>query len=80
MADDLERNAKLPYPRNGLGRVHTVLSAEIAKSFAAWPRHYSTLGYDPDYLMYNPTSIAAQLHKEFGNNLSALCNFYWFYY
>ncbi len=80
MADDLERNAKVPYPREWLERVHAVLSAEIAKSFAAWPQHYRTLGFDPDYLMYYQTSIAAQLHKEFGNNISALCTFYWFYY
>ena len=79
MGDDLERNAKVPYPREWLGRVHAVLSAEIAKSFAAWPRHYRTLGFDPDYLMYNPASIAVQLHKEFGN-VSALCAFYWYYY
>jgi hypothetical protein len=80
MADDLERNAKVPYPREWLERVHVLLSAEIAKSFEAWPRHYPTLGFDPDYLMYNQTSIAAQLHKEFENNISALCTFYWFYY
>jgi hypothetical protein len=80
MADDLKRNAEMPYPREWLGRVHAALSEEIARSFAAWPRHYSTLGFDPDYLMYKPTSIAARLHKEFGNNVSALCNFYWFYY
>lgn len=80
MADDLEHNAKTPYPREWLGHVHALLSAEIAKSFDAWPRHYSTLGFDPDYLMYNQTSIAAQLHKEFGNKISALCTFYRFYY
>ena len=80
MADDLEHNAKVPYPREWLGHVHALLSAEIAKSFDAWPRHYSTLGFDPDYLMYNQTSIAAQLHKEFGNKISALCTFYRFYY
>jgi hypothetical protein len=80
MADDLEHNAKVPYPREWLGHVHALLSAEIAKSFDAWPRHYSTLGFDPDYLMYNQTSIAAQLRKEFGNKISALCTFYRFYY
>jgi hypothetical protein len=30
--------------------------------------------------MYDPASIVAQLHKEFGTNISALCNFCWFYY
>jgi hypothetical protein len=80
MADDLKRNVKVRYPQEWVQRVHAVLSAEIAKSFAAWPRHYPTLGFDPDYLMYKQTSIAAQLHKEFGTNVSALCAFYWYYY
>ena len=80
MADDIERNAKVPYSRARIERVHTALSAEITKSIAAGPVHISTLGFDPDYLMYNHTSIAAQLRNEFGNDVSALCAFYWFYY
>ncbi|MFZ3374954.1 MAG: hypothetical protein WA183_05325 [Chthoniobacterales bacterium] len=82
MADDLECGAKVPYPLEWLGHVHTTLSAEIAKSSAAWRRYYgqSTLGFDPDFLMYNESSIVRQLDKEFGNNVSALCAFYRFYY
>jgi len=80
MADDLRRGAKVPYPREWLGRVHGALSAEIEKSLAAWPGHYRTLGFDPNYLMYQKNSIAAQLRREFGGNVSALCTFYWFYY
>jgi len=82
MADDLERGAKVPYPLEWLGRVHATLSAEITKSSAPGRRYYgySTLGFDPDYLMYNDSSIVTQLHKEFGNNVSALCAFYRFYY
>jgi hypothetical protein len=83
MAEDLERRANVPYSSDWLRRVHTTLSEEIARSFAVWkgsPRHYRSLGFDPDYLMYSPTSIAAQLHKEFGTNASALCAFYWYYY
>ena len=82
MADDLERGAKVPYSLEWLGRVQATLSAEIAKSSAAWRRYYghSTLGFDPDYLMYNESSIVRQLDKEFGNNVSALCAFYRFYY
>ena len=53
MADDLERGAEIPYPRERLARVHDALSTEIAKSFAARPGHYWSLGFDPDYLMYN---------------------------
>ncbi|PYI41474.1 MAG: hypothetical protein DMF12_10230 [Verrucomicrobia bacterium] len=80
MSDDIQRNAKVPYSPEWLGRVHTTLSAEITKSIAAGPLRYSTLGFDPDYLMFDRSSIAAQLRNEFGNNLSALCAFYWFYY
>ena len=76
IGDDLKRNAKVPYPREWLGHVHSALDAEIAKSGI----HYSTLGLNPDYLMHNPTSIVAQLRKEFGNSISALSSFYWFYY
>jgi hypothetical protein len=80
MADDIERDAKVPYSREWLGRVYVALSAEITKSIAAGPVHLTTLGFDPDYLMYNRGSIAAQLRKEFGSHVSALCAFYWFYY
>jgi hypothetical protein len=74
--DDLERDAKVPYSQEWLAHVHSTLGAEIAKSGV----HYSTLGLNPDYLMHNPTSIAAQLRKEFGNNVSGLSAFYWYYY
>jgi uncharacterized membrane protein len=76
IADDLERNVKLPYNSEWLRRVQTELSAELSKS----GNHYMTLGFDPDYLMYNQTAIAAQLRKEFGSDVSALCGFYRFYY
>jgi hypothetical protein len=80
MADDLRRGANVPYRREWLERVHGALGSEIAKSFAAWPGHFSTLGFDPDYLKYNKSSIAAQLRREFGGNVPALCAFYRFYY
>ena len=76
MTDDLERNATLPYASEWLRRVRTELSAELSKS----GNHYKTLGFDPDYLMYNQTAIAAQLRNKFGNDVAALCGFYRFYY
>ena len=76
IGDDLERNTKVPYPREWLARVHSTLDAEIAKSGV----HYSTLGLNPDYLMHKQTSIVAQLRNEFGSNMSGLSSFYWFYY
>jgi hypothetical protein len=80
MAADLERGAKSPYPREWLGRVQAALKAEVVKSITKGPVNFPTLGFDPDYLMFNQTSIRSQLRKEFGNNSSALCAFYWFYY
>ncbi len=78
MGDDLRHSATIPYPRQWIARVHGALSAEIEKSIVA--NHYRTLGFDPDYLMYGKYSIAAQLRREFGGNVSTLRTFYWFYY
>src|SRR5207247_9856864 len=80
IAADLERNAKVPYPRDWLMRVQRALSDEIVKSSVVSPRHHSKIGFDYDYLMNNQTSIAAQLRREFDGDVSALCAFYWFYY
>jgi hypothetical protein len=80
MAADLEPGAKTPYPREWLGHVQAALKAEIVKSITKGLVHFPTLGFDPDYLMFNRTSIESQLRKEFSNNSSALCAFYWFYY
>jgi len=80
MRADLESGAKVPYPREWLRRVHSALATEISKSSAAGPHYYSTLGFNPDYLMWNQTSIVRQLDQEFGHNISGLCAFYRFYY
>lgn len=80
MADDLQRGAGVPYSREWLERVHAALRTEIAKSLKARPDHYWSLGFDPDYLMYSPDSIVAQLRREFGNNSSEPSAFYRFYY
>jgi hypothetical protein len=79
MAEDLERRVDVPYSPEWLARIHAALNAELAKSHAARPRHYPSLGFDPDYLMYNEGSIVAQLRREFGNDVPALRAFYRFY-
>ena len=76
MADDLERNATLPYSQERLRRIYAALETELLKS----GKRYKTLGFDPDYLMYNRTSLATQLRKEFGDDVSAVNEFYRFYY
>jgi len=80
MADDLQRGAPIPYPSEWLQHVQSALSSEIAKSAAASRQYHVSLGFSPDYLIYHPTSIAAQLRNEFGGNITALCAFYRFYY
>jgi len=80
MAEDLAHKAAVPYSQEWLARIHVALDAEIAKSHAARPRHYPSLGFDPDYLMYDQSSIVAQLRREFGNDVPALCAFYRFSY
>ena len=80
MAADLKENASLPYSRDWLEHVYLALNSEIAKSQANYPGHYPSLKFDPEYLWFNPSSITTQLRREFGNNVSALCAFYRFYY
>ena len=80
IADDLKRGAEVPYPREWLRRVHDVLGAEMAKSHAARPGYFWSLGFDPDYLMFEKNSIVVQLRREFGNDVPALCEFCRYYY
>jgi hypothetical protein len=80
MAADLKENASLPYSKDWLERVCVALNSEIAKSETNNPRHYPSLQFDPEYLWFDPSSITTQLRREFGSNISALCDFYRFYY
>ncbi len=80
MAADLKEHASLPYPTDWLERVYVALNSEIAKSETNYLGHYPSLNFDPEYLWFDPSSIATQLRREFGSNVSALCDFYRFYY
>jgi len=80
LANDLENNISVPYSADRLKRLHAALSTEIAKSHAARPKAYRSLGFDPDFLMFNADSIATQTRREFGGDVTALCTFYRFYY
>ena len=80
MAEDLKENAHLPYSREWLERVYAALNSEIGKSQTNYPGHYPSLKFNPEYLWFDPSSITTQLRREFGNNISALCDFYRFYY
>jgi hypothetical protein len=82
IADDLAHSRELPYSRARLQRVHLLLSEAINKSHAANAKtgRYTRLGFDPDDLRSGPSSVSEQLRRDFGNDLSALCAFYYFYY
>jgi hypothetical protein len=78
IAHDLARNRELPYSHSSLRHVHLLLSKAITQSHAAG--RYPRLGFNPDDLRYDPTSVTEQLRREFRNDVSALCAFYRFYY
>src|SRR5213082_511915 len=80
LANDLAKNVSLPYPRDRLERLYLALRTEIEKSRTARQYAYHSLGFDADFLMYDPNSIAAQARREFRGDVSALCAFYRFYY
>src|SRR5437588_3533755 len=80
MADELRGEADLPYKREWLTSVHEKLAAEITRSAAAEPWHYHSLGFSPDYLMSNETSINANLGEYFGEDTGAFWKFYRSYY
>lgn len=77
MADDLARQATVPYAQDRLERIHKRLVAEISKS-AEW--RFASLGFSPDYLMYNDSSIAVAVAAEFNDDTAAVEGFYRFYY
>src|SRR6266436_4327998 len=80
LASDLKEHASLPYSTDWLERVYVALNSEIAKSQTNYPGHYPSLNFDPEYLWFDPSSITTQLRREFSSNISALCDFYRFYY
>ena len=80
MANDLAKNVSLPYPSDRLERLYLALRTEIEKSRTARQYSYHSLGFDPDFLMHNPNSIAGQARLEFRGDVRALCTFYRFYY
>jgi hypothetical protein len=80
LADDLAKNVALPYSGDRLERLYLTLRAEITKSHTARHYAYHSLGFDPDFLMYDPNSIAVQTRREFRGDIAAVCAFYRFYY
>jgi hypothetical protein len=80
LADDLERQAPTPWDTGRLRRIHEQLKTEIDKSAAAEAWRYPSLGFSPEYLMYNPNSSAVQVAHEFNGDMAASTAVYRFYY
>jgi hypothetical protein len=81
IAEDLERRAETPYPHELLESIHNRLRTEIVSSMETGGIYFRfpSLGFCPDYLMYDPRSINTQLRQEFGD-ITSLCLFYRYYY
>jgi hypothetical protein len=80
MANDLAARTPLPYPRELVERTHSALVREISKSSEAAPGRYSSLGFDPEYLLFKKGSSHSQLSGEFSQNIDELSRFHWFWY
>src|SRR5437016_4273054 len=64
LANDLAKNVSLPYSRDRLERLYLALRTEIEKSRTARQYAYHSVGFDADFLMYDPNSIAVQARRE----------------
>jgi hypothetical protein len=79
MARDLSTNAATPYPREVVQSAHDLLQADLQKDAAiTTSKSYSSLGYNPDYLMYD--SFCLDFPKMTGWEPPALIHFYNYYY
>jgi hypothetical protein len=79
MALDIETRAKIPYPRDFLEKTFTLLNHEIEASKRTG--HYTSLGFDPDYLMYKDSfdrKFSAAF--EFEDSDGSRVKFYYYYF
>lgn len=78
MRTDLHSEDPLPYSRDWLADVEARLERELVRAAAG--RISPTLGFNPDYLMFDQTSFDAQMRLEFKGDRRQLAEFYRFYY
>jgi len=79
MSRDLASNARTPYPRALLQSAHDLLQSDLQKA-ATIPtaKTFNSLGYNPDYLMYD--SFCIEFPNTTGWDSDALIQFYNYYY
>jgi hypothetical protein len=80
MGDDVEQGTMLPYPREWLQRIHRQLGDELANAVRSGPWHFPYLGFSPDYLMYEESSIAEQVAHDLNYDSEKVKAFFVFYY
>jgi len=75
---DAAGNSDTKYPAELLRDVDQILTAELAK--ATSDKACPTLGFNPDFLMFGPASLDAELRTRFNSDLGQLGAFYSYYY
>ena len=80
MAEDVRSGAVVPYQRDWLERMQKQVAVELEKSTAAEGSRFPSLGFSPDYLMCDPTSIAQQVGRELNYDVTGQIAFYHFWY
>jgi len=80
MIEDLAGNAPLPFSRDVVQSAHDLLASELQKaSQITTPKAYNSLGFNPDYLMYD-NSFCIQFSKKMGFTVPQMANFCMTYY
>ncbi|HEX4085844.1 MAG TPA: hypothetical protein VHY22_13105 [Chthoniobacteraceae bacterium] len=79
MEHDLAANDPTPYPRQILQSAHDLLAADLKKAATVTtPKAFDSLGYNPDYLMYN--TFCPEFAKMTGWDPAQTNRFYYYYY
>jgi hypothetical protein len=79
MTEDLAGNGPLPYPRDVVQKAHDILAVELVKAAQVTTKTYPSLGFNPDYLMYD-NSFCAQFAQEMNFTPQAMGDFCMTYY
>ena len=78
LAADVREQAATPYPANWLADTQATLAANLRQAALHAERTYPALGFNPDYLMYNGSSLCAGLNAHFGPAQTAAFAFYYY--
>jgi hypothetical protein len=77
MAQDLAQGDPTPYPAGFLADLHARLAHELELASVPEQHPYGSLGFNPDYLMYQD-SFCRYLYHNFGTPFTVRLGFYYF--